>query len=85
VSDSELIDLPDAGFKAMRYGVEEVCHFLNAKMSDSNNAFQKYKDAKQELVSWSERDIAGNELKGVNTTLPFAARLPEIIPGSIIF
>lgn len=84
VNDAEIVDLPDEGFKALRYGIEEIAHFLNAKLQESNNASQKYQLAKQELISWSERDVAGQILKGNDNHVPFAVRLPELIDGSVL-
>lgn len=83
VSDYEIVDLPDSAFKTLRYGIEEIAYFLTSKLQASNNSFNKYKEAKEELVSWSERDIAGNELKNVRESVPFAFRLPETISGSV--
>ena len=83
VSDYEIVDLPDIAFKALRYGVEEIAYFLVGKLQASNNAFEKYRSACDELVSISERDIAGNEIKNVKETVPYAYRLPEIISGTV--
>jgi|TARA_Y100000034_G_scaffold127744_2_gene181165 hypothetical protein len=83
VADSDVIDLPDIAFKPLRYGVEEIANFLTGKMQASNNAFEKYRDAKMELILKSERDIAGNEIKNWRESVPFTFRLPETISGSI--
>ena len=84
VSDAEVVDLPDMGFKALRYGCEEIIHFINSQTSESATAFQKYELALKELISKSERDVAGNDIKGIRHTVPFAARLPETIDGSVL-
>lgn len=83
VSDSEMIDLPEIAYKALHYGIEEIAHFYNGKQQASLNAFEKYREAKRELVSLSERDIAGNEIKDYKETGPFHLRLPETIDGSV--
>lgn len=84
VSDSDVIDIPDIAFKALRYGIEEIAYFLTSKLRASNDSFEKYKDAKMELVAISERDVAGNEIKNFRETVPFAFRLPDTITGSVL-
>jgi hypothetical protein len=85
VSDAEVVDLPDEGFKALRYGIEELAHALNGKQAASLNAFQKYSAAKEELISWSDRGTAGIDVKGRSLeNTPFVFRLPDTITGSVV-
>lgn len=83
VRDSEIVDLPDEAFKALRFGVEEITYQLVGKLQAANNAYNKRKEAIAELISWSERDVAGNEIKIYKEPLPFAYRLPTTINGSV--
>ena len=84
VSDAEIVDIPDEGFKALRYGIEEIAHALNNKQRDSLNAFQKYAEAKTELISWSNRSTDGTYTKGIREDFtPILGRLPDMIVGSI--
>ncbi len=83
VNDSDLVDLPDVAFKALRSGVEEVCHFLTGKSQASALAFKKYEEDIRKLVSVSERDVAGNEIKDYKEKIPFSARLPESIDFTV--
>lgn len=83
VNDYEIVDLPDIAFKALRYGVEEICYFLTGKLAASESAFRKYDVAVKELISKSERDISGNEIKEYKTILPFSARIPDTISATV--
>ncbi len=83
VDDADFIDFDDAAYTALRSGILEVCLLMTNKPDLSFKAHEKYRQDCMDLIIKSERDIAGNPIKQLRDSTPFAYRLPTTISGSV--
>lgn len=79
ISDYEVVDLPDEAFGALRCAVAEACYALVGKLQASQLEYKKKEKAINDLVIWSERNIAQNPIKDFKCPDPVAFRLPNFI------
>jgi len=79
VNDSDIIEIPDEAFKALRFGIEEIGHLNNGDIDFSIQANKKYEIAKNDLWKWSNRNLNRNEIKDYRPSPPVSFRLPDTI------
>ena len=83
VKNSDIIDIPNEAFKALRYGIEEIAHMNNGDIDFSQAAAGKFKAAKMELYNWSTRSLGMNERKDYVPSASFGYRFPRTISATV--